>query len=44
MAVTLEDWHFLHHFELFLTVFVGDNNDTYVIYYTHIIFNIGLHK
>ena len=26
---------FWHHFELFFTVFGGDNNDTYVLCYIH---------
>ena len=44
MFITLERLHFWHHFELFLTVFGGDNNYTYVLFYTHIIFDVGLQK
>ncbi len=44
MTVTLNGWHFGHHFELVLTVVGSDNNDTNVLLYTHIIFKIGLHN
>ena len=44
MAVTMEDLHLWHNFEFFFTVVGGDNNDNYVLYYTHIILNIGLPK
>ena len=37
MTITLRALNYWRHFELYLTVCGGDDNDTYVLYYTHII-------
>ena len=37
MTVTLKALNCWRNFELYLTVFGCDDNDTYVTYYTHII-------